>query len=56
MSTKILYSLSDENPDLQKQIGCMNGIFHIFDRYHFLSSRRLAHHNSNQKRLPPGMI
>ncbi|KAK1555224.1 hypothetical protein Q3G72_023615 [Acer saccharum] len=44
MSTKLLYSLSEENPDLQKQIGCMNGIFNIFDRH-----RRFAH-----KRLPPG--
>ncbi|KAK3212405.1 hypothetical protein Dsin_017111 [Dipteronia sinensis] len=52
MSTKLLYSLSDENPDLQKQIGCMNGIFNIFDRHHFLSGRRFANHN--QKRLPPG--
>ncbi|KAI9154501.1 hypothetical protein LWI28_027205 [Acer negundo] len=46
MSTKLLYSLSDENPDLQKQIGCMNGIFNIFDRH-----RRFANHN--HKRLPP---
>ncbi|KAK2663245.1 hypothetical protein Ddye_001819 [Dipteronia dyeriana] len=48
MSTKLL----DENPDLQKQIGCINGIFNIFDRHHFLSGRRFANHN--QKRLPPG--
>ncbi|KAL5741419.1 hypothetical protein ACOSP7_028151 [Xanthoceras sorbifolium] len=51
MSTKLLNSLSDENPDLQKQIGCMNGIFHLFDRHHLLSNRRFANHN--HKRLPP---
>ncbi|XP_038994556.1 protein LONGIFOLIA 1-like isoform X1 [Hibiscus syriacus] len=42
MSAKFVYSLSDENPDLQKQIGCMNGLFQLFDRHHFLA-----------KRLPP---
>ncbi|KAJ4707284.1 Protein LONGIFOLIA [Melia azedarach] len=52
MSAKLLHSLSDENPDLQKQIGCMNGIFQLFDRHRFLSGRRIHH---NQKRLlPPG--
>ncbi|XP_022741645.1 protein LONGIFOLIA 1-like [Durio zibethinus] len=52
MSAKFLYSLSDENPDLQKQIGCMNGLFELFDRHHFLGSRRIA--TPNHKRLPPG--
>ncbi|KAJ0042902.1 hypothetical protein Pint_19012 [Pistacia integerrima] len=51
MSAKLLHSISDENPDLQKQIGCMNGIFQLFDRQHFLSGRRI---HQNQKRLPPG--
>lgn len=51
MSAKLLHSISDENPDLQKQIGCMNGIFQLFDHRHFLSSRRI---HQNQKRLPPG--
>ncbi|KAF9663826.1 hypothetical protein SADUNF_Sadunf17G0092300 [Salix dunnii] len=53
MSAKYMYKLSDENPDLQKQIGCMNGIFQLFDRHHFLGgSRRTA--SQNQKRLPSG--
>ncbi|XP_044467562.1 protein LONGIFOLIA 2-like [Mangifera indica] len=51
MSAKLLHSISDENPDLQKQIGCMNGIFQLFHHRHFLSSRRI---HQNQKRLPPG--
>lgn len=52
MAAKLLHSLADDNPDLQKQIGCMNGIFQIFDRQQFLSGRR-----PNQRRLlppPPG--
>ncbi|KAL8150627.1 hypothetical protein V2J09_020435 [Rumex salicifolius] len=32
MAAKLLHSLADDNPDLQKQIGCMNGILQIFDR------------------------
>ncbi|CAN1296781.1 Protein LONGIFOLIA 1 [Linum perenne] len=32
MAAKLLHSLADDNPDLQKQIGCMTGIFQIFDR------------------------
>uniref|UniRef100_A0A5B7AEM0 DUF4378 domain-containing protein n=1 Tax=Davidia involucrata TaxID=16924 RepID=A0A5B7AEM0_DAVIN len=49
MSAKFVHSLTDENTDLQKQIGCMNGIFQLFDRHHFLSKRRISSH----KRLPP---
>lgn len=49
MAAKLLHSLADDNPDLQKQIGCMNGIFQLFDRHHVLTGRRLTH-----KRLPPG--
>lgn len=52
MAAKLLHSLADDNPDLQKQIGCMTGIFQIFDRQQFLSGRR-----PNQRRLlppPPG--
>lgn len=48
MSAKLLHSLSGENPDLQKQIGCLSGIFQIFDRHHFLSGRRSHHHNRNR--------
>ncbi|XP_044486710.1 protein LONGIFOLIA 2-like [Mangifera indica] len=49
MAAKLLHSLVDDNPDLQKQIGCMTGIFQIFDRQQVLTGRRLTH-----KRLPPG--
>ncbi|KAL2935425.1 Protein LONGIFOLIA 2 [Bienertia sinuspersici] len=48
MAAKLLHSLADENPDLQKQIGCMNGIFQIFDRQQLLSGRR-----PNQRKLLP---
>lgn len=50
MAAKLLHSLADENPDLQKQIGCMNGIFQLFDRQHILSGRHMR-----PKRLPPGI-
>ncbi|CAN7063790.1 unnamed protein product [Brassica oleracea var. botrytis] len=41
MAAKLLHTLADENSDLQKKIGCMNGIFQIFDRHnHLLSNRR----------------
>ncbi|KAI8028532.1 Protein LONGIFOLIA 1 [Camellia lanceoleosa] len=52
MSGKLLNSFRDENRDLQKQIGCMNGIFQFFDGRHFLTKRRIS--SQNQKRLPPG--
>ena len=50
MAAKLLHSLADENPDLQKQIGCMTGILQLFDRQHILSGRQLRH-----RRLPPGI-
>lgn len=49
MAAKLLHSLADDNPDLQKQIGCMNGIFNIFDRQHMISGRRPNH----RRLLPP---
>ncbi|XP_002514640.2 protein LONGIFOLIA 1 isoform X1 [Ricinus communis] len=48
MAAKLLHSLADDNSDLQKQIGCMTGIFQLFDRHHALTGRRLSH-----RRLPP---
>ncbi|MQL72885.1 hypothetical protein Taro_005269, partial [Colocasia esculenta] len=50
MSAKLLNVFGDENPDFQKQIGCMSGIFQMFDRQHLLTGRRLNGHN--HKRLP----
>ncbi|PSR87738.1 Protein LONGIFOLIA like [Actinidia chinensis var. chinensis] len=52
MATKLSNPLMDENPDLHKQIGCMNGLYQLFNRQHFLSGRRVSGHN--RKRLPPG--
>ncbi|CAI9754540.1 unnamed protein product [Fraxinus pennsylvanica] len=52
MAAKILHSLTDDNPDLQKQVGCMMGIFQLFDRQPILTGRRIVGHSS--KRLPPG--
>ncbi|XP_068654176.1 protein LONGIFOLIA 2-like [Aristolochia californica] len=48
MSAKLLQALTDENPDLKKQIGCMTGIFQIFDRQHTLVGKRI----NSPKRLP----
>ncbi|PRQ53354.1 putative protein LONGIFOLIA 1/2 [Rosa chinensis] len=52
MSAKVFHSFRDENRDLQKQLGCMSGIFQLFDRRHFLSGRSINGHS--HKRLPPG--
>lgn len=49
MAAKLLHSLADDNPDLQRQIGCMTGIFQLFDRPNIVNGRRISH-----KRLPPG--
>jgi len=35
---------------IHKQMGCMAGLFQIFDRNHFLSGKRIY---NNTKRLPP---
>lgn len=43
MAAKFLHSFIDENQDLQ--IGCMNGMFHKFERQHML--------RNTTKRLPP---
>jgi len=37
MSKKVFTSMKDENPDLQKQIGCISGFFQLFDRHRFLT-------------------
>lgn len=53
MSAKLLYNLSDENPNLNKQIGCMNGIFQVFYRQHY-PARRVAVAGDEFKSLPSG--
>ncbi|KAI3462875.1 hypothetical protein Pfo_019538 [Paulownia fortunei] len=49
MPAKTLPSVTDQNRDLGKQIGCMNNIFQLFDRHHFLTGWRTSSHN--HKRL-----
>ncbi|KAI7741407.1 hypothetical protein M8C21_000867 [Ambrosia artemisiifolia] len=52
MSNKeIVHTLIDDKQELQKQLGCMNGIFQIFDRRYLLGQRR---HGHNQKKQPSG--
>ncbi|XP_076936754.1 protein LONGIFOLIA 1-like [Bidens hawaiensis] len=51
MSNKeAVQTLKDDKQGLQKQLGCMNGIFQIFDRRYLLGLRR---HGHSQKKLPP---
>ncbi|XP_010551807.1 PREDICTED: protein LONGIFOLIA 2-like [Tarenaya hassleriana] len=53
MSAKLLYNLSDENPNnLHKQNGCMNGIFQVFYRQHYPARRVLGHYHKTLS--PPG--
>ncbi|KAK1435860.1 hypothetical protein QVD17_01632 [Tagetes erecta] len=52
MAAKILHSLTDDNPDLQRQIGCMTGVFQLFDRHQIVAGRRFSGHSP--KRLPLG--
>ncbi|XP_027358257.1 protein LONGIFOLIA 1-like [Abrus precatorius] len=47
MSKKVLTSMKDENPDLQKQIGCISGFFQLFDRQRFLTGQRGSSHSQN---------
>lgn len=53
MSAQLIYSKADENSAVQKQIGCINGIFQLFDRHNFLSSRRIS--RDPDKRLCHGI-
>ncbi|KAH6791938.1 hypothetical protein C2S52_002415 [Perilla frutescens var. hirtella] len=46
--------IKDENRDLRKQIGCMNGIFQIFDRHHFLTGRRVSSSYTSKRMLQGG--
>ncbi|KAK8672703.1 hypothetical protein V6N13_111067 [Hibiscus sabdariffa] len=52
MSSKFMYSLLDENPDLHKQTGCMNGLFQLFDCHHFYGSPRIS--RPDHIRVPSG--
>lgn len=50
MATKVVYTLREDKQGLQKQLGCMNGIFQLFDRRYLLG----LHRSRNHKRLIPG--
>lgn len=52
MSARMLSSITEDNKDLHKKIGCMNGLFQLFDRHHFLIGKHL--HGQNHKRLLTG--
>ncbi|XP_051116807.1 protein LONGIFOLIA 1-like isoform X2 [Andrographis paniculata] len=57
MAAKLLHSLTDDNSDLQKQIGCMTGILQLFDRQHMLTgggSARRSRRLTPRRRFPPG--
>ncbi|XP_020577192.1 protein LONGIFOLIA 1 [Phalaenopsis equestris] len=45
MSAKFWHTFSEENSELQKKIGCMTGIFQIFDRQNLLGGRRFKGRN-----------
>ncbi|XP_004233660.1 protein LONGIFOLIA 1 [Solanum lycopersicum] len=53
MSARMLSSITEDNKDLHKKIGCMNGLFQLFDRHHFLIGKHL--HGQNHKRLLTGV-
>ncbi|KAL3640504.1 hypothetical protein CASFOL_015472 [Castilleja foliolosa] len=54
MAARLLHSLTDENPDLQKQIGCMTGIFQLFDRQPILTGGGRRMLGNGSKRIIPG--
>ncbi|KAK1438927.1 hypothetical protein QVD17_04740 [Tagetes erecta] len=51
MSTEVMHTLEEDKQELQKQLGCMNGFFQLFDRRYLLGQRRHCHHH---KKLPQG--
>ncbi|GJU76779.1 longifolia 1-like protein [Tanacetum coccineum] len=55
MAANYLHSLADENPDLRKQIGCMTGVFKVFNRHHMVAGRRVGGYSPKRGR-PGGLI
>ncbi|XP_023770799.1 protein LONGIFOLIA 1 isoform X1 [Lactuca sativa] len=51
MATKVVYKQREEKKEFQKQFGCMNGLFQLFDRRYLLGLHR---NGRNQKMLTPG--
>ncbi|CAH1424976.1 unnamed protein product [Lactuca virosa] len=41
MSAKGMYTLREDKQELTKQLGCMNGIFQLFDRRYLLGQKKL---------------
>lgn len=48
MSANYLHTIADENPNLHKQLGCMNGLFQIFNRQHFIRDRHISCHSTQR--------
>ncbi|XP_071703516.1 protein LONGIFOLIA 1-like [Rutidosis leptorrhynchoides] len=53
MSTKAMYTVTEDKQEIQKQLGCMNGIFQLFDRRYLLGQRR---HDNHPTKLPQGNV
>ncbi|XP_047338001.1 protein LONGIFOLIA 2-like [Impatiens glandulifera] len=50
MAAKLLNSWKEDNPNLiRHQVGCMKGVFHMFDRPYMLNNRRIS--GRNHKKL-----
>ncbi|KAI7751386.1 hypothetical protein M8C21_021489, partial [Ambrosia artemisiifolia] len=47
----VMYTLEEDKQEINKKLGCMNGIFQIFDRRYLLGQRR---HGNHDKKLPQG--
>ncbi|KAI4346689.1 hypothetical protein L6164_007562 [Bauhinia variegata] len=47
MSAKVMKRMKEENPELQKHIGCTHGFFQLFDRHRFLTGQRNSSHSLN---------
>nr|XP_043618119.1 protein LONGIFOLIA 1-like [Erigeron canadensis] len=51
MATQVVCTLREDKQGLRKQLGCINGIFQLFDRRYLLGLHR---HGRNQNRLNAG--
>ncbi|XP_076883346.1 protein LONGIFOLIA 1-like isoform X2 [Bidens hawaiensis] len=51
MSTEVVHTLKEDTQDLHMQLGCMNGLFQLFDRRFLLGQRR---ESSRHKKLHHG--
>ncbi|KAK9054038.1 hypothetical protein SSX86_025114 [Deinandra increscens subsp. villosa] len=51
MATKVVYTVREDKHGLQKQLGCIKGIFHVLDRGYLLGLHR---HWRNQNKIATG--